>query len=850
MGCLSLNLASMESDMPSGEAGSTQDVPADDGQHILTRSSAKSMFQLWNPVFDAISEAVVVLSADRTVLYWNQAAERITGWKAVEAVGRDTRDLTSVESLWSNADAIMAMAKAGQPWSGEFSLRRQDGVIVPVLLTAAPWLDDEGGPLGLIAIGRELKGHPVSEAESAQALEGLDPMLDLVGDVISLHAPDGTFLMVTQACIPLLGYAPDELIGTRAREYFHPDDIALVETVSLRPVLAGTGTRTVTYRFRRKDSSYEWLETTTRGLRDRDSGEVVQLICISRDVSERREAEENAPVGIAIVGLDGRYLQVSRSLCSFLGRSERELLKLSVSDVTHPDDMDRTDVAFRAMRADGGGVPAEEKRYLRPDGSRVWGLVSRWMVPDSLGGCSHFISHVTDITDRKRDEAELAHRALHDTLTGLANRALLSDRLAHALVQQSRDGMRHALLFIDLDGFKLVNDGFGHSAGDDVLREAARRIVHEVRKGDTVARLGGDEFAVVLHGVAGRADALQKAQQLCEALAVPYLVGEHSEAFVTASIGVALSAEGLTAADLLRAADSAMYLARQRGPGGAELSSRHLTERTVARLAIASGVRHAIERNELRLYYQPVIDLASGRAVGVEALMRWQQPGRGLVAPNEFIPVAEETGMIVPMGAWAIGQACRDASAFRIDGQQLTVAVNVSPRQIREGGLVSVMAGELLAGDVRADTMCIEITESSLTGDTSATIATLHELKDLGVSVALDDFGTGYSSLSYLKRLPVTVMKIDRAFVTGLAVDADDVALVRAMVSMAHALGLSVVAEGVETAEQLKILRGLGCEMAQGYLFARPQALEPALETIRALNAPAEIALVRPAAGH
>jgi diguanylate cyclase (GGDEF)-like protein/PAS domain S-box-containing protein len=711
-------------------------------------------------------------------------------------------------------------------------------------------VDDEGGLLGLIAIGRELKGHPVSEADSAQAPTVLDPVLDLVGDVISLHAPDGTFLMVTQACIPLLGYTPDELLGTRSRDYFHPDDIALIETVSLRPVRAGTGATTVTYRFRRKDGSYEWLETTTRALRSERSGEVAQLICISRDVSERREAEENAPVGIAIVGLDGRYLQVSRSLCSFLGRSEHELLNSSVSDVTHPDDIDRTDVAFRAMQADGGGLPAEEKRYLRPDGSHVWGLVSRWMVPDSRGGCSHFISHVTDITDRKRNEAELAHRALHDTLTGLANRALLSDRLEHALVQQSRDGMRHALLFIDLDGFKLVNDGFGHEAGDEVLREAARRIVRGVRKGDTVARLGGDEFAVVLHGVAGRANALQKAQQLCEALAVPYLVGDHSEAFVTASIGVALSAEGLSAADLLRAADSAMYLARERGPGGAEISSRHLTERTVARLAIASGVRHAIERDELRLYYQPVIDLASGHAVGVEALMRWQQPGRGLVAPNEFIPVAEETGWIVPMGAWAIGQACRDAQAFRIDGRQLTVAVNVSPRQIREGGLVSVMADELQAADVNADTMCIEITESSLTGDTSATIATLHELKDLGLMVAIDDFGTGYSSLSYLKRLPVTVMKIDRAFVTGLALDEDDVALVRAMISMAHALGLSVVAEGVETADQLEVLRGLGCEMAQGYFFARPQALDQALATIRVLNAPAEIAPALPGTGH
>jgi diguanylate cyclase (GGDEF)-like protein/PAS domain S-box-containing protein len=540
MGCLALILASMEPDMSSDEETSTRDLLPDDGQLVLSGSSAKSMFELWSPVFDAISEAVVVLSGDRTVLYWNQAAERITGWKADEAIGRDTRELTSVQSLWANADAIMETARAGKPWSGEFSLRRSDGVIVPVLLTAAPWLDDSGGMLGLIAIGRELKGHPVGEAVTARAPGALDPVLDLVGDVISLHAPDGTFLMVTQACIPLLGYTPDELVGTRSRDYFHPDDIALVETVSLRPVLAGTGTTTVTYRFRRKDGSYDWLETTARALRDEHSGEVAQLICISRDVSERREAEENAPVGIAIVGLDGRFLQVSRSLCSFLGRSERELLSLSVSDVTHADDIDRTDIAFRTMRANGGGLPAEEKRYVRPDGTEVWALVSRWMVPDSMGGCSHFISHVTDITDRKRNEAELAHRALHDTLTGLANRALLSDRLEHALVQQSRDGLTHALLFIDLDGFKLVNDGFGHGAGDEVLREAARRIVLEVRKSDTVARLGGDEFAVVLHGVAGRAEALEKAQQLCEALAVPYLVGEHSEAFVTASIGVAL----------------------------------------------------------------------------------------------------------------------------------------------------------------------------------------------------------------------------------------------------------------------------------------------------------------------
>ena len=456
-------------------------------------------------------------------------------------------------------------------------------------------------------------------------------------------------------------------------------------------------------------------------------------------------------------------------------------------------------------------------------------------------------SRVTrDITERKRLEAQLEHQAFHDTLTGLPNRKLLLDRVSQALVRAERREGSVALLFFDLDRFKLVNDSLGHAAGDALLVEAAERVRSAVRDEDTVARLGGDEFVVVCERLASRDDAMVVAERIRRAFSLPFVV-EGQEVFAGASVGVAFARPGQSRDSLMREADAAMYEAKQRGGGDSVVWEEGIGDAgTAERLERDAGLRRALERRELRLAYQPLVDLRSGAVGGVEALVRWQHPERGLLRPGDFIGVAEETGLIGPIGEWVLGEACEQVarwSADRPDSPPLTlsVAVNLSARQMAGPGLVEAVKKAIGRTGIDPAALCLEITESQLVSDADAT-RTLLALKGLGVRLAIDDFGTGYSSLSYLKRLPVHSLKIDSSFVEGLGRRADDRTIVSAMIGMAHALALSVVAEGVETQAQADELRALGCDVGQGFLWAKPlpaEGLEALLaEGVRRAPAP------------
>ena len=423
--------------------------------------------------------------------------------------------------------------------------------------------------------------------------------------------------------------------------------------------------------------------------------------------------------------------------------------------------------------------------------------------------------------DRKRTEVQLAHLAVHDHLTGLPNRSVFDDRLEHAL-QRRRDGQGGiAVLFIDLDGFKRLNDSFGHGTGDNVLREAGTRIRAAVRPHDTVARLGGDEFTVLCEGVHSDRGALTIGRRIAEELARPLVIEGH-EIVLRASIGVVLAErEGVTAEELLQQSDDAMYHAKARGSGCPQLyTPGRARERAGHEIQIESALRRAIP-DELVAHYQPVVALDGGRLVGVEALVRWQHPSRGLVLPGEFIPVAEQSGLVVALGDWVLGEACRQAAGW----DDLRVSVNVSGRQIAEGSLVESVARALEESGLAPDRLQLELTETVLMDDIDGHVALMRDVKQLGVSLALDDFGKGYSSLSYLHRFPIDRVKIDRAFIGGLPESRADLAIVSAVVSFARALGMEVVAEGVETQAHVDALLGLGCEYAQGFFFHRP--LEP-----------------------
>jgi diguanylate cyclase (GGDEF)-like protein/PAS domain S-box-containing protein len=435
------------------------------------------------------------------------------------------------------------------------------------------------------------------------------------------------------------------------------------------------------------------------------------------------------------------------------------------------------------------------------------------------------VAHVLGAAiERWRSEESIRHNALHDPLTGLPNRVLFLDRLAHVLAKRDESGPRAAVFFMDIDNFKLINDSLGHDSGDRLLKAVGPRLTEAVRPSDTIARFGGDEFVVLCEETEDGRDALRVAERLQQALGQPFVLDGEPH-FLTASIGVALATgryEGPEA--LMRDADAAMYRAKDRGRGECELFDDTLRNQVIGRLRLENALRGVVERDELRAYYQPIVSLETGAVTGLEALMRWHHDGLGPVSPLEFIPIAEDTGLIVPLGAWMLEEVCRQAVrwAEELGVEPPPISVNLSPRQVAHAELVPTVARVLEEHGVPASWLALEITENVLISEAESPWNTLQALKKLGVTLMLDDFGTGYSSLSYLKRFPVDVLKIDRTFVDGVGSEAEDSAIVNAIVRMARALDLGVVAEGVETDAQVDALRRLGCERAQGFLFGRP----------------------------
>ncbi len=424
---------------------------------------------------------------------------------------------------------------------------------------------------------------------------------------------------------------------------------------------------------------------------------------------------------------------------------------------------------------------------------------------------------------RKQAEERIRHLAHYDELTGLANRSMFSQRLSHALAQARRNGIQLAVLFIDLDRFKKINDTLGHEAGDSVLKEVAERLQGCLRESDTVGRLGGDEFVALLEGIPQSMHCAEVAQKILAAVARPFAF-DTQEFHLTASIGISTyPADSEDVQSLLKNADVAMYRAKELGKNNFQFYSAQMNIHTLERLALESSLRGALERNEFVLHYQPKIDIRSGRIIGMEALVRWQHPTKGLIPPMQFIPLAEETGLIVPIGEWVLRTACARNKSWQEQGlPPLRIAVNLSARQFAHENLLQDVARVLNETGLDAAFLELEITESMVMHDPEHAIELLNKLKAMGISISIDDFGTGYSSLSYLKRFPIDSVKIDRSFIKDLPLDGDDAAITQAIIAMAHGLKLKVIAEGAETGEQLSFLRAHKCDEMQGYYFSKP----------------------------
>jgi diguanylate cyclase (GGDEF)-like protein/PAS domain S-box-containing protein len=526
-------------------------------------------------------------------------------------------------------------------------------------------------------------------------------------------------------------------------------------------------------------------------------------------------------------GVNGQCLYISPSIERVLGYSQ----DLWISDgglwdrLLHPEDADRV-ISNESECARSGETLVQEYRISRADGSVIWIRDEMTVVRgDDRNEPPLFFGVFLDVTDRKRMEAELERLALYDPLTGLPNRALFSDRLSHTIERRGRK-QATAVYFLDVDRFKRINDSLGHSAGDEVLREVAARIERTLRPEDTVARFGGDEFTVLCESVGGVLEAVGVADRLQREIAQPLRAGG-AELRLSASIGIAIAEAGddPDVSRLVEDADAAMYRAKERGGARTELFDTAMRERAVNALSIEQELSHGLDHGDLRLFYQPLVSLVTGEIVGAEALIRWEHPERGLLSPDKFLPVAEESGLIVQVGAWAVGEACRrlrdwdrrngHASAFGL-------AVNLSARELTHPDVVSTVLNAVRRSALDPSRITIEVTESTAMADRDSGFRALRELSAAGVRIAIDDFGTGYSSLDHLREMPADILKIDRSFVAGMSANSPDSALVAAAIAMGRALEMEVVAEGIETSEQVADLRELGCPLGQGFLFARP----------------------------
>ena len=534
----------------------------------------------------------------------------------------------------------------------------------------------------------------------------------------------------------------------------------------------------------------------------------------------------NASDMITLVDERGAIAYQSPSSRRIVGAGGEALLGSTVRDLVHRDDRAFFDGLVANATAQPDAVVEGQFRLRHADGSirHVDAIISNLTTDPAVAG---LVFNTRDVTDRYRLEKELEQRAFYDSLTGMPNRAVFRDRLEHALARAGRDRSGQiAVLLLDLDGFKVVNDSMGHDAGDELLVAVGRRISATCRVSDTVSRLGGDEFAVLLEDAVSEVSAVQLAGRLQERLAAAFEIRSR-EVFVGASIGVALVDDASVGPeDLVRNADTAMYAAKTAGKGRYAVFQPEMHERTVEFFEIQADLKRAIERREFELHYQPIVDLETEQICGVEALVRWDHPKRGLVMPGTFISVAEETGMIGQLGVWVLGEACRQAAAWResVPGaSSLTLNVNLSTRQLLEPDLVVRVAEVLHESDLDTAALTLEMTEGALMQDPGSTAEKLRALKQLGIELALDDFGTGSSSLAHLRQFPIDVLKIDKSFVDGVATeDSDAAALVRAIVELARTLRLGTVAEGVESPAQVTALRRANCQRAQGYLFGRP----------------------------
>ncbi|MDA8129483.1 MAG: EAL domain-containing protein [Betaproteobacteria bacterium] len=816
---------------------------------LKSQTELKESEARFRALVESSSDLIWEVDARTVYTYVSPKIRDLLGYAPEEVIGKTPFDLmpaAEAERVRMLFDVITASREPG--FGIENVNRHKDGHEVVLETSAVPVFGPSGELVGYRGVDRDITARKAVERELRQSQISLAEAQRIANlgswewDLATgeLRWSDGSYR--------IFGLSREVFGATFAAflQTIHPDDRARVQQ-ALEAAREHGKPYGVEHRIVRPDGSERVVQERGEIAYDAD-GNAVRMVGTVQDITEQKAAElrlyqaakvfENTSEGVVITDAARRIVAVNRAFTRITGYSEDEVMGREPSLLqSGRHDAEYYDRMWRAI--DSHGRWQGEIWNRRKNGSDYPEWLNISVVRDDAGAIANYIGVFSDITSIKEARDRVEYTAHHDALTGLPNRLLFRDRLEQALVLSRRSGSGVAVLFLDLDRFKVINDTLGHEAGDLLLREVAQRLTGCLRGEDTVARMGGDEFVVIQKGVAQPEDAALLATRMLTEISRPFSLGGH-EIVTGLSIGISLYPEdGEDVSTLLKNADAAMYRAKDKGRNGYQFYSNEMTAAGMEHLELESDLRQALVRGELEVYYQPQIDLASGRIVGAEALARWHHPTRGMILPSVFIPLAEESGMIGPIGEWVLINACTDARAWQTAGLPgVRMAVNISGRQIGIDHTVEKVSAALKTSGLAPQFLEIEVTESVVMQDATRAISVLNTLKDMGVTLAIDDFGTGYSSLSYLKHFPLNKLKIDKSFVDGMVDNPDDAAIVMAIIAMAKSLRHTVIAEGVETEAQVERLREYGCDEIQGFFYSPPLPRERFAEFLRKGIAP------------